>query len=192
MKALLKDDIILGWCDNGTEVGLAPAGVGLERLRFNGEKIIDLATLTAFYVVFTGGVYSLHCLPVKNSQPVTMTYAQRKLLFDDSGTYRILTPEEAIVKQNALTNLKLKTNLREGLTKDMGDVLDMVADLTKCLTLVLVYLEGGEKAAAAKTIIDTIAPLYCDIYDNDSCETKLTSNAIALRARLTEYYANQV
>ena len=47
MKANLKEDIIVMLTENGsTEIGPLPKNVGLERLRFNGQRVVDLFDLT--------------------------------------------------------------------------------------------------------------------------------------------------
>ena len=41
MKAFVQDDLIISITEEGnTEIGSMPKGVGLERLRFDGEKVI--------------------------------------------------------------------------------------------------------------------------------------------------------
>jgi hypothetical protein len=42
-----------------------PRDVGLERLRWNGSEIIDLATLSGFWVEHKNGMFVLHCLSVQ-------------------------------------------------------------------------------------------------------------------------------
>lgn len=54
MRAHLREDIIKNFTEAGdTEVGIIPRDkkkVGLERLRFDGQKIVDLADLETIYV----------------------------------------------------------------------------------------------------------------------------------------------
>lgn len=51
MKAILDGDRIVKFCiDGGVEVGKPPRGVGIERLRWDGEKLVDLATLKDLWV----------------------------------------------------------------------------------------------------------------------------------------------
>jgi hypothetical protein len=46
MKASLDRDIITSISRHaGTEIGRIPPGVGLERMRFDGKQLVDLATL---------------------------------------------------------------------------------------------------------------------------------------------------
>ena len=98
MKAELNQDIIIAWSTSAdaTEVGSKPPGVGLERLRFDGTKIVDLADLTLINVVKTPGAWELHAVSVPGSQEVVMNYADRKQLTADGGLYRVLTSTEQL------------------------------------------------------------------------------------------------
>ena len=95
MKAFVQDDIIINITEEGdTEIGSIPKGVGLERLRFDGEKVVDLADLSEFWVLPTLGGFELHCIEVVNSHLIQMTYSDRKFLTLNSGSIRLKTPEE--------------------------------------------------------------------------------------------------
>jgi len=98
LKAILDRDIIIGWRDSGIEVGTPPSGVGLERLRWDGEQIVDLADLSTIHISRVNGVYELHCVAVSGSQPVYMGYVDRKNLISDGGVYRVLNASELLGK----------------------------------------------------------------------------------------------
>lgn len=95
MKAILKNDIIIHVTERGdTEIGKLPKGVGLERLRWDGERVVDLADLAQIWVEERNGAFVLHAVEVQNAQKVTMTYADRKRLVQDAGLIRLKTKEE--------------------------------------------------------------------------------------------------
>lgn len=95
MKAILEKDIIIHITERGDiEIGKLPRGVGLERLRWDGEKIVDLADLDQIWVEEKNGVFILHAIEVPNAQKVIMTYADRKRLVKDAGLIRLKTQEE--------------------------------------------------------------------------------------------------
>ena len=96
MRAVLKDDIIINIIPKGeTEIGKLPKAVGLERLRFDGEKIIDLAELNTFWVVAKSSTFfELHCIEVPNSQQISMIYSERKRLYLDNGIIRLRAEQE--------------------------------------------------------------------------------------------------
>lgn len=99
MRAIIHNtDMIAKVCgpDEGVEVGEKPAGVGLERLRFDGVKLVDIATLSEFYVVRGDGSWELHVVEVPGSQLVQMTHKQKWRLINDSGTFRLKTDDELL------------------------------------------------------------------------------------------------
>jgi len=104
MRAFLKEDKITHITESGdTEIGLLIPEVGLDRLRFNGTKVVDLADMDFIWVrEIPGGGYDLHCVEVPNSQLVEMQYSQRKNLYTQlNGLIRVLTEEEISAKQVA-------------------------------------------------------------------------------------------
>ena len=99
MRAILHNhDMIARVCgpDEGVEVGDKPAGVGLERLRFDGSQLVDIATLSEFYVVRRDGSWELHAIEVPGSQLVQMSHKQKWRLVNDGGTYRLKTDDELL------------------------------------------------------------------------------------------------
>jgi len=51
MRAMLDRDIIVHLTPHGdTEIGSIPKGAGLERMRFDGKQLVDLATLGEIWV----------------------------------------------------------------------------------------------------------------------------------------------
>lgn len=78
----------------GIDIGPIPADVGLDRLRWNGSALIDLMDLSVIHVRRSDGRWFLHSVQVPGSQPVVMTFAERKRIIDDAGTYRVLSQAE--------------------------------------------------------------------------------------------------
>lgn len=116
MKVILNQDRIVKLsARSGVDVGNPPPGIGIERLRWTGKKLVDIATLSEMYVEKKSGNWELHAIRVPGSQKVQMSWYDRKRLIDDNGTYRVLTQEEwdtrrAYEANEALerTDLKLK------------------------------------------------------------------------------------
>ena len=99
MRAIIHNhDMIAKTCGpgEGVEVGDKPAGVGLERLRFDGSQLVDIATLSEFYVVRRDGSWELHAVEVPGSQLVQMSHKQKWRLVNDDGTYRLKTDAELL------------------------------------------------------------------------------------------------
>lgn len=97
MKAILNEDKIVYFSEreSAVEIGEVPYGVGLERLRFDGTQVVDLADLSAFWVRQIGPrAFEFHAVEVPNSQYVEMAWADRKRLINDAGTIRVMTQSE--------------------------------------------------------------------------------------------------
>jgi len=95
MRAVLENDIIVHITERGdTEIGQIPKGVGLERLRWDGKKVVDLADLDQIWVEERNGVFILHAIEVPGTQKVSMTYADRKKLTRDADLIRLKSTNE--------------------------------------------------------------------------------------------------
>jgi len=108
---------------NGIEIGSVPKGVGLERVRWDGKKLIDLFTLHSIWVEYTNGAFILHCVEVPHSQLVTMEYRYRKKLWNDNGVYSIKTDEQI---QNE-ANLKYRRTHYPLMSDQMGAIMKYFA-----------------------------------------------------------------
>ena len=86
MKMVLREDIPLRRLGvrevhpDGVGVGTPPPGVGLERLRWDGTGLVDLAALDALWVRPVGSGFELHAVEVPGAQQVTMHYNDRDRL----------------------------------------------------------------------------------------------------------------
>jgi hypothetical protein len=70
----------------GVEVGPFPKGVGIERLRWDGEKLIDIADLTEMWIDTDG---QIHAIEVPSSQLMQMTWADRRHLVKTPVGWRL-------------------------------------------------------------------------------------------------------
>ncbi len=108
---------------DGIEIGSIPKGVGLERVRWDGQKLIDLFNLHAIWIECKNGAFILHCIEVPNSQLVIMEYKDRKKLWNDNGVYSIKTHEQA---QNEL-NFKYRKAHYPSIGDQMGAIMKYFA-----------------------------------------------------------------
>lgn len=117
MLAIVEEDVIVKLViSGGVEIGTIPKDVGLERLRFTGETVVDLATLSTIWVRQEGfGSFSFHAIPVYNSQPVSMTWADRKRVKVSSSGIVLVQTDEEVVQE--LTLLNTKRRLEKALVK---------------------------------------------------------------------------
>lgn len=190
MGALLKDDIIISLSGGDVKVGTLPKGVGLERLRWDGSKLVDLIDLKEMYVVFYHpDIFELHAVEVKGSQLVTMTYADRKRLINDNGTIRLLTEAEELERASLYQKQILKANTREVMTASLGDINDQIADLTKMIFMGIIGLRTQDKAIL--DIIDACLPDMAATYDMTKVGASLATRIKTLKALMQSYYSEQ-
>jgi hypothetical protein len=185
MKAILDQDVIVSVSPTGPgiDIGALPAGVGLERLRWGGEVVVDLADLSAIYVDVRFG---LHCVSVAGSQLVTMTYADRKNLVMDGGAIRVKTASELAIEEIRDSNGMLKTRLRSALTQEIGDIPDNIADVNKLIFIILESIVGG--SADATSFLNELLLILRETYDYTDAKSTLLSNAPILQDELSTYY----
>lgn len=191
MKVLLNEDIIVKISATApTEVGSIPKKVGLERLRYDGKKVVDLLDLKTIYVRKENGGFSLHAIPVKNSQAVSMTYKDRKnLTVDTDGTIRILSTKEIADKQIEEEESILKNKLRRTLKKSLGDSNDQLASISKLLFLILDYMITND--ATILSALQEINNKTKDIYPKDKTKTELINMGEVLKQELPSYYTKK-
>ena len=128
MRAIIQDDIIIkliGIGKVGIEIGSLPKennlNVGLDRVRWDGEKIVDLLYLDEFWIDNNG---TLHCYDTGGCQLIKMKYKDRKRLINDCGTWRIRTKKEI----NDFKNKEYARRRKREYTKNVpiGDQLDAI------------------------------------------------------------------
>lgn len=190
MKAHLNEDIIQAIGSGDTEIGSLPPGVGVERLRWDGVQLIDLAAAAQIHVRhIAGNHFELHGVAVAGSQPVAMTWADRKNLTVVDGLIRLKTAEELYADYVADYNGQLKAGLRQGLCKCIGDGGDQVADINKMIYLMTEAICGDATAMAA------LQELLVDMrgtYSIEISKAKLQLNAVALKDLVPIYYAEKL
>jgi hypothetical protein len=106
MRATVDGDIIVNIGSGDTVIpDDYPRNVGLERLRWDGERVVDLATLPGFWVENRGGALVLHCVECEGCTYIEMTYADRKRLIVNGAAPRLQTAEEiAAEKKERVVN----------------------------------------------------------------------------------------
>lgn len=115
MKAILDGDRIVKFCiDGGVEVGKPPKGVGIERLRWDGEKLVDLATLKDLWVsVGKGGVPQLHAVKQTGAVRVEATYKDRKKLRVENGMLTTAAPAKTVNRERLIQEKLREIAIRE-------------------------------------------------------------------------------
>lgn len=140
MRAILKNDQILKLTISkkaGVEIGDIPKGIGLERLRFDGDKIIDLHTLDHIWV---DNYFNLHCIDIGDCQLVQMTYRDRKNLIDNNGIIQVKTSQDIEQEKEINNEIKKGMKVKQKLKKEFGSLNDYQIKRDKCLWATIDYL----------------------------------------------------
>ena len=190
MRAILNNDVIVSLVMNetdGTEIGDLPKGVGMERLRFNGSEVVDLADLTAFWI--EEGNFALHCVWVSNSQYFEMSYVDRKrLVLTDSG-FRLKTLEEITIEEQAVKIQKLKNKLKIKLRNSIGDIQDQNMNTLAFVCALIVYARMQPQQLG--DFFDEIIPDIIEIFPLNIWRETLKSGTKDLKTAMQEYYEAQ-
>jgi hypothetical protein len=186
MKALMKEDIILCLTmDEGIEVGNIPSGVSLERLRWDGSKLIDLFWARIIYVrVLANNYFELHAVPLPYTHPVAMSYKDRKQLRVAADGVPFIASESTVVDEVKVekikaAEIKLYNNLG-GQQKQLQSLMAFVAAL-------IVY--AGEEPEALKNFFEEIAPNIKAAYPASRYLDILRKAGKELKQCLSEYHA---
>jgi len=184
LKAVLEEDIIINITERGTvEIGQLPSGIGLERLRWNGSKIIDLAELSEIWVRKTASGFQLHCVEVPGSQLVQMTYADRKNLTTNGGAVRIKTAEE--LEAERIT--KLVKLAKSKLSSRWGEMVDLQLAELAMIAALIVYARNQPPQLGE--FFDSIIPNILDAFPLNRWETILQNFLSDLKQFISDYYS---
>jgi len=188
VKVILDQDIVRNVVLNGgIEVGPKPKDVGLERLRFDGKRLVDLATLQEIWVKqISPEVFELHAVPVEGAQLVAMTYRKRRrLTADPDGTIRLKTPEEMDAEMRRDVELLAKNEYRRRL-REWDDLEDRIERLYQLVFMVINYIETGDQSV--KSALDALLPDIRDAYPLEEYKDRLTADVKAMKAALETYH----
>ena len=189
MRAILNNDMIVSLVmseTSGVEIGDIPKDVGFERLRFDGEKVVDLADLSTFWVETVQGGFVIHCVEIPNSRYIEMSYADRKNLVFNSDTLRVKTAEEIHTETHESGEVVLKTKLRTRLKAALGDVQDQQMQILAFVCALIVYSRQQPQVLA--DFFDEIIPDIKDCFPLNRWEAILKSGGKDLKTALIEYY----
>lgn len=191
MKAVLDHDIIRHITERGdTEIGNIPPDkkpIGLERLRFDGEWIVDLADLTEIWVKHIGEDYfELHAIEVPGSQLVGMHYRDRIKLTIDEGIIRLKTDEELQAESRARKIAQAGNRLARKLNRDIGGLERQLLDAYKLILALIVYARLQPQQLA--NFFDLLIPEIKDTFPLERVRDELIGAAKSLKSFVDEYY----
>ena len=189
MRAILNNDIIVTLVSDvnkGVEIGSLPKDVGMERLRFNGVEVVDLATLSAFWVEPISGGFMLHAIKVPSSYYVEMAFSDREYLHINGGTPTVKTAEKIAIEKQANQIRLLKNKLRLRLFDLLGDTQDQNMNTLAFVCALIVY--ARMQPAALGEFFDEIIPDIIEIFPLNMWRDILKSSAKDLKTAMQEYY----
>ena len=186
MKAILREDLIIKLSlTEGIEVGNIPNNVSLDRLRWDGSRIIDLANISIIYVRYLGdNFFELHAIPLSGTQWLPMSYKQRKDLRFNNVTGQIYLASEDIKADEAV-----KTEI-EVIKRRLGIALDIDNDLFLkhfAFTAALIVY-ASEQPQALKNFFDEITPHIKEAFPLNRWEVILRGFAKDIKMYLENLY----
>ena len=188
MKANLKEDIIIMLTENGkVEIGTLPKNVGLERLRFNGKSVVDLFDLNEIWVRYVNGTFELHAIEVPRAQKVAMSYTERKKLFLDGDTIRVLSSQEVANNEIDIKKKQILTQLNQKLKGKLGDMTELTLNNTMLIMALIVYARN--QPVALVNFFDKLVPHIIGAFPLNKWENILTEACVELKDAMTEYYS---
>jgi hypothetical protein len=120
MRYQIEGDLLIRPDHNGEEVGTISRTVPMNRVRWNGKRLVDIARIRGFWV---DKKKVLHVFDVGDCTYIDMTYQQRKNLIIKDGVPRLKTSEElATEKQKSksmLTTAKVKKRIKSEYESDL-------------------------------------------------------------------------
>ena len=191
MKAVLDQDIIIYITEKGdTEIGAIPPNkkdVGLERLRWDGTKIVDLADMSEIWVKsVSNNFYELHAVKVLDTQKVQMTYRDRKNLIIEDGIIRVKTALEIEngmkIEQESMT----RNQLRQAFKRDVGDIETLLADTWKLISLIIIFVRTNDPQIAV--FLDNILPDLEKAYPPKKIKDQIGEHIVTIKNLMQEYY----
>ena len=191
MLAICNQDIIIQINPEGDiEIGNIPAkkkGVGLERLRFDGVKIVDLADFQEFWIEpIAPDFFVLHVIEALGFQKVIMNYSDRINLTMDTGIIRIKTPAEITAEKETKEKTMLKNRLRQKFKRGVGDPEDLLADAWKLISLIIIFVRTNDPQIAS--FLDVILPDLREAYPPEKIKDQISKHVADIKNLMQKYY----
>ncbi len=191
MKPVLckKKSRIVGFGPSGVDLRLPKSAQGdLNRIRFDGTSLVDLATLSQMYVTYENNTFELHAREVPNSQLVTMTYESRRYLTNVDGVIRAKTSQELVDEIKGKLKHRARSKAKIALEKQMGLLVEQFV-FTHRLMFVLIWALRTQNAQGLQFVDDYIAEMQTifDITDPDF-KADLIADYKKIRNVIKDYY----
>ena len=140
MKATIDKDIVVRIGRGTVEIpNDYPRNVGFERLRWDGEKFVDLIKLNGFWVEYVNGAFVLHCKEFPNTYYVAMSYRDRKNLRLNGTAPRLKTEQELQDEKESAKVRDIQGELKSLLDKEQTTN-ELLAFLLGLIASLIVYV----------------------------------------------------
>jgi len=181
MRAWVDHDVIVYVGLNGpVEIGPLPKAIGLERLRWDGDKIVDLADLDRIWVRNMCGAFELHAVQVAGAQLVTMTYRDRKHLMDDQGRIRVKSAEELDQEKQEETERMMKAKRDAAVNRALGEIQDQILWIAKLVFALIAHsLEKADVSVELNKVGDLVKAFPGMDYQDMSKSVERLSDALS-------------
>ena len=191
MKPILdkKKSKVIHFGPTGLDLPLPKSAKGdLKRIRFDGEKFVDLGEMDEMYVTHNNNVFELHAREVKGSQLVTMKYSDRRLLKDDGGNIGLKTKQDIKEKLNAKLKHRARSKAKVSMEKEMGLLVEQFM-FTQRLMYVLIWSLRTQNQQGLQ-FVDSYLTEMGNIFNitDPNFRTKLIDDYKKIRKVIENYY----
>ena len=186
MKAILKNDLIIKLSiDRGTEIGNVPSGVSLERLRWDGSTLIDLAAPRTMHVKHLGSnFFELHVIELPHTKPIYMQYNQRRDLRYSEVTDTVFLASD-VVKADEQVDIDIEL-IKSKLKNYIGNETDMFMKHFALTAALIVF--ASKQPPALKTFFDSISDDIIQGFPLNRWEQILKTFSKEIKNYLDSYY----
>jgi len=192
MKPILdrKNSKIINFGPYGLDIPLPKSAQGdLRRIRYDGQKFVDLGEMDQMYVLYTNNTFELHARSdIPNSMLVTMKYSDRKLLKVDGDIVRLKTDQETIDERIAKLVHRAKSKAKIAMESQMGMLIEQFM-FNQRLMYVLIWALRTGNAQGLQFVDDYLTEMgkTFDIADPDF-KADLIADYKKIRNVIKDYY----
>ena len=192
MKPLLdkKKSKIINFGSEGLDLSLPKSAQGdLKRIRFDGQKLVDLGEMDKMYVTHENNVFELHARSdVPNSQLVAMTYSDRRYLKATTGVISIKTVQDIRDELVAKLVHRARSKAKVAMENQMGLLIEQFM-FNQRLMYVLIWSLKTQNPQGLQFVDDYLTEMgtIFDIAD-PNFKADLIADYKKIKGVITNYY----
>jgi len=116
-----------------------------------------------------------------------MSYTERKKLFLDGDTIRVLSSQEVANNEIDIKKKQILTQLNQKLKGKLGDMTELTLNNTMLIMALIVYARN--QPVALGNFFDKLVPHIIEAFPLNKWENILTEACVELKDAMTEYYS---